>query len=307
VAVSNVDAQMRQKEAMARLQEEQTTYARIKALTQGFICIYTVDPVTGHFLEYSAAREYEGLDIEKAGDDFWAASQKNSIKHIFPEDIEKFQTLMTREKVMSEIEQHGLFTMQYRMFLNDEPKYITLQAALVEEKDGPQLIIAVNNVDDMVRREQDYERKLAAARSRANLDTLTGVKNRTAYDNMSQTLAHQIELGQTVRYAIALCRVKDLPEINEAQGHEVGDQLLRDACALICNTFKHSPVFRVAGDQFAAIAQGHDYEFADDLVAELEANGRSSNVPVVCGMAKYEGSGSVASVFARADALCHQQ
>ncbi len=304
IGVSNVDAQMRQKEAMARLQAEQTTYSRVKALTQGFICIYTVDPVTGHFLEYSAARDYAGLDIDKEGDDFWTVSQKNSIKHIYPEDIEKFQTLMTRDKVMEEIEEKGIFTMQYRMNLGSEPKYCTLQAALVEEQDGPQLIIGVNNVDDLVRREQDYERKLAAARSRANLDTLTGVKNRTAYDNMSQTLAHQIELGQTVKYAIALCRVRDLQHINETQGHEAGDQLLREACAIICNTFKHSPVFRVAGDQFAAIAQGHDYENADELALELEEGSHRDDVALVCGMAKYDGTGSVASVFERADALC---
>ena len=307
VGVSNVDAQMRQKEAMARLQAEQITYSRVNALTKGFICIYTVDPATGHFNEYSATKEYAGLGIIKEGDDFWSTSQQESMRHVYSEDVEKFQSLLKRDIIMSEIEKQGVFTMQYRMNLGDEPKYVTLQAALVEEKDGPQLIIGINNVDDLVKREQDYERKLAAARSRANLDTLTGVKNRTAYDSMLETLTRQIELGQSVRYAIALCRVKDLEQVNETQGREAGDRMLRDACTLICNTFKHSPVFRVAGDQFAAIAQGHDYECADELAEELENRSRESAAPIVCGMAKYDGSGSVAAVFARADALCRSQ
>ena len=304
VGVSNVDAQMRQKEAMARLQAEQTTYSRIKALTKGFICIYTVDPATGRYSEYSASEGYTSLDLDKEGDDFWARAREESVRHVYSEDIEKFQTLMTRDRVMEEIGKNGLFSIQYRMYLDGDPKYVTVQAALVEEKDGPQLIIGVNNVDDLVRREQDFERKLAAARSRANLDTLTGVKNRTAYENMTQTLTKQIESGQPVRYAIALCRVSDYGCVLQAQGQEAGDDMIRRACAVICNAYKHSPVFRVNEDQFAAIVQGQDYDRVDELTAELRQHSGEGDVAIACGMAKYDGSGSVASVFERADALC---
>ena len=310
VGVSNVDAQMRQKEAIARLQEEQTTYARINALSKGFICIYTVDPVTGHYVEYSATRDYAGLGLAKEGDDFWAEAQKNSVLHVYSEDVEKFQTNITMAKVTEEIEKKSLFSLQYRMYLDGEPKYVTAQAALVEEKDGPQLIIGINNVDELVRREQDYEKKLASARSRANLDTLTGVKNKAAYENMSNALTHQIEDGQTVEYAIVLCRVCGLKRVNEEQGHEAGNQLIRNACASICETFKHSPVFRVAGDQFAVISQGQDYEHIDRLVADMDesnsVNHESGGMIIACGMAKYDGSESVSAVFQQADALCHE-
>jgi diguanylate cyclase (GGDEF)-like protein len=306
-----VDAQMRQKEEMERLRAEQITYSRINALTRGYICIYTVDPVTTHFVEYSATKDYDGLGLAKEGDDFFGVSRRESVRHVHPEDVVKFQTMLTRDRVLEQIEKSGSFAMQYRMFLDGEPAYVMLNAGLIEEQDGPQLIIGINNIDDQVRREQEYERKLAAARSRANLDTLTGVKNRMAYDNMSQSLSRQIEHGQTVRYAIALCRVVGLQEVNETQGHEAGDQLIRSACAVICNIFKHSPVFRVAGDQFAAVAQGHDYEHAEELVEELEELNRSSRQnggPVIsCGMAKYDGTGSVASVFERADELCRRE
>ncbi len=309
VGVSNVDAQMRQKEALARIQEEQATYSRVKALTGGYICIYTVDPVTDHFMEYSATREYEGLGIAKTGDDFFGQARTNSARVIVPEDREKFQALLTKDNVLGEIEKRGFFSMQYRMLMDGGEKYIRLKAALVEERDGPQLIIGVSNIDAQVRREQDFERKLAAARSRANLDGLTGVKNRTAYESMSQALTQQIEGGQAVRYAIALCSVKGLDEVNQTKGRQAGDDLIRDACAIICNTFKHSPVFRVSGDQFAAVAQGHDYEHVEELVAALEENNRrnreAGGTLIACGMAKYDGNGSVASVFQRADELCH--
>ena len=160
------------------------------------------------------------------------------------------------------------------------------------------------DIDAQIRREREYERRLSSARSRANLDELTGVKTKSAYQNMSEHLSRQIEDGQNVQYAIALCRVRDLTRVNETQGRNAGDMLIRDACSLICDTFKHSPVFRVAGDQFAVIIQGRDLKEVDSLVTEM-AQKRDSRAPAVsCGIAVYDGTENVASVFARAERLC---
>ena len=308
IGVNNVDAQMRQKETLARIQAERTTYSRVTALTQDFIAIYTIDPATSRYIEYSASRDYAGLNMPKEGEDFFAQAHKESAKYVYPEDREKFQAMLTRERVLEEIEKNGIYSFQYRMLLNGEPTYVSLKAALVEEKDGPQLIVGVNNIDAQARREQEYQRKLSAARSEANLDTLTGVKDKKAYFSMSETLARQIEGGLPVQYAIVLCRVKELAQVNEEKGRDAGDQLILDVCAAICDTFKHSPVFRVAGDQFAVIAQGHDFESLDGLLAELKERGRenSGGLALAFGMARYDGVESVASVFERADRLCRE-
>ena len=310
IGVSNVDAQMRQKEEMARLQAEQITYARINALSRDYICIYTVNPETDRYVEYGATAGYSGLNVPKEGDDFYATARVQSERVLWPEDVARFQEMVTKEKIMEEIRKNGIFTMRYRMNIDGEPRHTGLKATLIEEQDGPQLIIGVTDIDAQVRREQEYERKLAAARSRAHLDILTGVKNKSAYENMSHNLDRQVEGGQDVHYAIALCRVDGLAEVNGEYGREAGDQLIRDACAIVCNVFKHSPVFRVAGDQFAAVAQGHDYEHADELADELKEisrrNRESGGVVISCGLAKYDGTASVASVFERADRLCRE-
>lgn len=44
VGVNNVDAQIRQKKALERMNQERITYSRITALSEDFICIYTVNP-----------------------------------------------------------------------------------------------------------------------------------------------------------------------------------------------------------------------------------------------------------------------
>ena len=309
VGVGNVDAQMRKKEALSRIQAEKTIYSRVNALTQGFVCIYTIDPSTGHYQEYRASNEYAGLSIPTEGEDFFAQSQKESLRVIYPEDLLKFQTLLTRENIMGKLQKDGFYSFQYRLVLNGEPRYMSLQAALVEEQDGPVLLIGVNDIDAQVRHEQEYERQLSSARSKANLDILTGVKNRAAYDSMSEMLARQIEDGETVQYAIVICRVNGLQWVNEAQGRAAGNQLIREACAIICETFKHSPVFRVTGDRFAAIVEGYDYQHLDTLIGTLEEtnqrNREAGKVVISFGMAKYDGTGSVASVFECAESMCN--
>ena len=57
-------------------------------------------------------------------------------------------------------------------------------------------------------------------------------------------------------FAITILDVNDLKKVNDNEGHKAGDQFIRDACRIICTTFKRSPVFRVGGDEFAVLSQG---------------------------------------------------
>lgn len=49
-------------------------------------------------------------------------------------------------------------------------------------------------------------------------------------------------------------------------GHQAGDEYIIGACRIICNKFKHSPVFRIGGDEFVAISEGEDYEHIDSIL-----------------------------------------
>ena len=158
VGVSNVDVQMRQKEEMSRMQAERTIYSRISALTQGFICIYTIDPATNHYVEYRASSDYAGLGLPTEGDDFWAQTLIESARHIYSEDVEKILTLITRENIMAEVKENGFYSLQYRLLIDGEPRYVSLKAVLVEEQGKPVLIIGINDIDAQVKQEQDNER-----------------------------------------------------------------------------------------------------------------------------------------------------
>ena len=74
---------------------------------------------------------------------------------------------------------------------------------------------------------------------------------------------------------------------------------------MICDIFKHSPVYRIGGDEFCVIAQDEDYLRLDDLVSKMEQENKENiangGITVACGYAKYSGERSVALVFQRAD------
>jgi diguanylate cyclase (GGDEF)-like protein len=99
--------------------------------------------------------------------------------------------------------------------------------------------------------------------------------------------------------------VNDLKKINDTRGHQAGDQYLCEACAVICDTFKHSPVFRIGGDEFAVISQEYDYENIEELIQTINEHNaearRTGGVVVACGMSRFDNDDCVAVVFDRAD------
>ena len=143
IGINNVDAQMRQKEDIERLETENATYARISALMGDFIAIYTVDPETNNYMEYSASNEYSELGASRAGLDFFADSVRDSKDIIHPEDLEMFKYEFTKEKVLEKIENEGVFKINYRIWLGGDYEKISLRAGLVREKDGSQLVVGV--------------------------------------------------------------------------------------------------------------------------------------------------------------------
>ena len=133
--------------------------------------------------------------------------------------------------------------------------------------------------------------------------------SKAAYVNKDEEINGEIKAGHK-DFGIVMVDMNDLKRINDTEGHQAGDHYIRDACGVICNTFKHSPVFRVGGDEFVVVAQGVDYAHIDERVRDVDAHNeealRRGTVVIACGVAAYEGDDSVASVFERADHLMYE-
>ena len=305
IGVTDIDEQMKQRRAEEQMKEERAVYDRLHALMGNFITIYEVDPETDRYREFGAADGFKRLEQAKEGENFFDTAREAARVHNDPEDVNLFLSVFTKENILAEIDHSGIFSLTYRLILDGRPSYVQLKAAMVREQEGNRLIVGVNDVDVQVRQEKEYGERLAQARMQASVDALTGVRNRHAYLETEAQMDDRIKEHSQPPFAVVMLDINDLKKINDTSGHQAGDEYLRIACKTICDTFKHSPVFRVGGDEFAVIAQGRDYLYIEELLEKMSHYNadacRTGGIPIACGMARFEDDECVAAVFDRAD------
>ena len=107
---------------------------------------------------------------------------------------------------------------------------------------------------------------------RVFIDPLTHVRNKGAYSDYLEELQTEVDdsSGDT-EFAICVFDCDDLKTVNDRFGHDNGDIYLKSSSSLICRIFKHSPVFRIGGDEFAAVLQKDDYAKREELAALFES------------------------------------
>lgn len=110
---------------------------------------------------------------------------------------------------------------------------------------------------------------VASMNDMAFSDPLTHVKNKTAYDRAALRLRRDMEAGRR-DFGMVMLDLNDLKHVNDRYGHERGDEYLVNNCRFICSIFKHSPVYRIGGDEFLVLLTGTDLENLDTLLAEMD-------------------------------------
>ncbi len=305
IGINNVDVQMKREVALEKMREEQLTYSRIIALSGDYMSIYTINPVTDEFVQYSSTEYYDTVGAPKEGDDFFGGTLRGARRVIYEEDIKYFERSFSKEIILREIEKTGLYTLNYRLMVQGNPTYVLMKATIVHEDGEDMILMGIINIDSEVRKEQEYASNLLEAREQANFDELTGVKNKHAYVDAENDLNQMIKNGDMPEFAIVVFDINGLKQVNDTLGHRAGDKFIKDGCKNICRIFKHSPVFRLGGDEFAVIVQGRDYRSIDTLMESVarsnRINEKENKVVVAAGMAKYDHDKKVSEVFERAD------
>ncbi len=109
----------------------------------------------------------------------------------------------------------------------------------------------------------------------ANIDALTRVRNKRAFDSQKDLLNSRISSGDLTEFGIAMIDMNGLKTINDTYGHDKGDIAIQTLCHRICESFKHSPVFRVGGHEFVAILEKQDFAASTEVFASFN-NGLES-------------------------------
>lgn len=162
------------------------------------------------------------------------------------------------------------------------------QRTLVRDANNqPQSILVINT--DITQRKATEEK----IRYLALYDTMTGLPNRTLFlDRLKQALANAERHGHGL--AILFMDLNRFKEINDTQGHNVGDQVLIEVARRFQATLRgEETLARLGGDEFVVVAEAPD-QVAAVLIAErlqlalaepIATNGHTFPVGVSIGIA----------------------
>ena len=147
-------------------------------------------------------------------------------------------------------------------------------------------------------------------------DTLTKVKNRTAFEKYTEMIDRDISDRISPSFAVIYLDINDLKKINDELGHEKGDEYIRNCCSFICQNFKHSPVFRIGGDEFVTVAIGEDYMNYRLLVTSIKDSMKkkekekipTKRISIAIGYSEYDPSSDkdFAQILKRADDMMYK-
>lgn len=121
-------------------------------------------------------------------------------------------------------------------------------------------------VDDITERKQSEE----MIWKQANFDTLTGLPNRNMFhDRLEQELIKSNR--SSLPLALLLIDLDEFKEVNDTLGHDVGDQLLKEAGHRITTCVRESDtVARLGGDEFMIIlSEIHEKNKVDDIAEKI--------------------------------------
>lgn len=131
----------------------------------------------------------------------------------------------------------------------------------------------------MVSMHQNFLSELRLRRF-ANFDILTNMQNRNAYESSRDSWAKKC----TVSLSCVYVDVNGLHELNNASGHEKGDQMLQTVALELQGRFGRDNCYRTGGDEFVAFVQDEPETAVraatDELIRALERKGCSAAIGV---------------------------
>ena len=119
-----------------------------------------------------------------------------------------------------------------------------------------QIVLGVN----FLRLKMRLAERIVQEQENSEIDSLTGLPNRRAYDSEINHLLEKPLQSDVVYIAMDLNALK---ETNDRYGHETGDKLIIGAAQCIRQTFENSgTMYRTGGDEFVAIIRAEKEELS---------------------------------------------
>jgi diguanylate cyclase (GGDEF)-like protein len=133
-------------------------------------------------------------------------------------------------------------------------------------------------------------------------DELCGVKNRSAMEMAFKKLRKK-EFTAGVMFADA----NGLKTVNDTQGHEAGDELLKRICVIMKKRFNRDFVYRAGGDEFVIVVPNMSKEDFESNCEQLKADfDEAEGVSVAVGWSWGANSADIDAIMKTADTIMYE-
>ena len=244
--------------------------------------IYYVNVDDNSYLEFNMNNSFRVLEVGDTGKDFFYDSYHNIDMVIYKEDRQRMVEFLNKDNMIKNLNERGSDSIVYRMITSVTPEYYLLTASYVGANKH-QLILEVRNIDDSIRKEQQQARELEKASNLAHLDSLTKCLNYLAFQEARDELSLRIKNGEN-NFAILMCDLNDLKNINDDEGHLVGDEFLIKTADTLRSIFQNSKVYRIGGDEFFVVLENEDFNNRYSLLDVLKNRSKENiknDAPVI--------------------------
>ena len=114
------------------------------------------------------------------------------------------------------------------------------------------------------------DQKTQELQNLAQIDPLTGVMNRSAFDDFWQEVCHLFENSNS-QTCLIIFDINHFKALNDSYGHQAGDAVLIAISSLINNILRsRQRLFRLGGDEFATILIGCNHRKAMQLAKQCQ-------------------------------------
>ena len=217
----------------------------------------------------------------------------------------------SRSKLAEAVSRHGSVR-DYEVHLKDlngREFWLLLSAQPMRYAGAVCLLVALANIDDRKRMQDDMRRK-------AMHDTLTGLPNRAMFMESLERAVHKSR-RRAVRFSVLFIDLDRFKEVNDTMGHHAGDILLKAVSERLMAAVRQSDlVARLGGDEFVVLIEEHGGAEEVMIVAQkvlemlqkpVAIDWREAAVSGSIGIASYPEDGTdLESLVKNADAAMYQ-
>ena len=274
---------------LTRVKSASTMYLNIvRSLSASYSRLYYVNLKTDVFIEYRSDRGNEDLSEERQGTDFFGCSVREARDQLYPEDVNMFLESFTKDKVTRALDEHGEFTLSYRLMTDGEPVLVSLRASRMQG-DESSILIGVNTSENLSAKNE-----------------LTGLIMKDAFFINGQELLREHPEG----WCVIAMDLEHFKLFNEWYGMDEGDKLLSQIGALLARVEEITGGLAcyMGMDDFCVLAPYDEeriHALYDDIHRMIMDHGTSVGFMPAVGVCKADGKNTIQELYDRASLASH--